>query len=197
VQEKSLNREYPFQDLRNEPDDHFVARTYLQFLWLPEVGKHQILSVLTRLSDVKHKSIMPLRLLVSSLLRVRGGNVSDSASTTSALHSYPHPLHDLLEPLLLTTRAASNKYHTELPQILSDGGGAGEMEETMMWFAINYEKGPEDDNSGDKTRSKDAQHHFEGPWIDESWRKAWLERLERRECVASSSAWTLLSMPNG
>jgi hypothetical protein len=47
-----------------------------------------------------------------------------------------------------------------LPQILSDGGGAGEIEENMMSFALNYE-----------------------PWIDEGWRKGWLERMERREYV--------------
>jgi hypothetical protein len=34
---KGLSRDYPFQDLHNEPEDQFVARTYLQFLWLPEV----------------------------------------------------------------------------------------------------------------------------------------------------------------
>ena len=37
AQEKSLKKDYPFQDLHEESDDHFVARTYLQFLWLPEV----------------------------------------------------------------------------------------------------------------------------------------------------------------
>jgi hypothetical protein len=35
---KSISKDYPFQNLSNETDDHFVARTYLQFLWLPEVG---------------------------------------------------------------------------------------------------------------------------------------------------------------
>jgi hypothetical protein len=38
VQEKSISREYPFSDLHNETPHHFVARTYLQFLWLPEVN---------------------------------------------------------------------------------------------------------------------------------------------------------------
>jgi hypothetical protein len=34
---KGISKDYPFQSLYNETDDHFVARTYLQFLWLPEV----------------------------------------------------------------------------------------------------------------------------------------------------------------
>ena len=37
TQEKTLCREYPFVDLDTESPDQFVQRTYLQFLWLPEV----------------------------------------------------------------------------------------------------------------------------------------------------------------
>ena len=107
---------------------------------------------------------MPLALLIPSLLRI----------SSASLSSLPHPLHTLLEPLLLTTRSAAAKYHVELPQILSDGGGAGEMEETMMWFAVNYEKGPEQNN---------AHENVDEPWRDDAWRTAWLERMERRECV--------------
>jgi len=37
TQEKTINRDYPFTDLHLEPADQYVVRTYLQFLWLPEV----------------------------------------------------------------------------------------------------------------------------------------------------------------
>jgi len=37
VQEKSIFRDYPFPDLSNESAEQFVVRSYLQFLWLPEV----------------------------------------------------------------------------------------------------------------------------------------------------------------
>ncbi|KAG0695151.1 hypothetical protein DFH29DRAFT_1083476 [Suillus ampliporus] len=52
----------------------------------------------------------------------------------------PHPLHVFIEPLLISLRAAANKYHNELPQILTDGGCAGEAEETVMWYALGYGK---------------------------------------------------------
>ena len=73
------------------------------------------------------------------------------ASSSQSLPTTPHALHVLLDQLLLSVRSSSNKYHVELPQILSDGGGAGETEENMMWFALNYEKadGDEDRISGD------------------------------------------------
>src|SRR5580700_10663674 len=103
---------------------------------------------------------MPLDGLVPSLLRV--------TSTTPT----PHPLNELLEPFLLTPRSISKKYHVELPQILSNGGGAGEMEESMMWYTLNHEKVDEDEVA-----------ELEGPWINEEWRKKWLERPEKRESV--------------
>lgn len=120
---------------------------------------------------------MPLCLLVPSMLRVNVASSSQPIPTT------PHPLHSFLDQLLLSPRSTSNKYHIELPQILSDGGGAGEMEESMMWFALNYEKTGQDE---DHTRLSGTTHS-EGPWIDENWRKRWLERMERRECVSSLS----------
>lgn len=103
---------------------------------------------------------MPLNLFVPSLRRVVG---LPSSSQT------PHSLHSLLDPLLQTTRTISNKYHVELVQILQDGGGAGEMEETMMWYALHHER------TCDNKQSKDE------PWMDEKWRQGWLERLEKRE----------------
>src|ERR1700722_73686 len=37
AQEKSIFHDYPFPDLSNESAEQFVVRSYLQFLWLPEV----------------------------------------------------------------------------------------------------------------------------------------------------------------
>ncbi|KAG6877131.1 hypothetical protein C0993_010083 [Termitomyces sp. T159_Od127] len=124
------------------------------------------------------KSIMPLNLLVPSLLRVTAG------------HAEPHPLHSHLKPLLQTARTASLKYRVELPQILSNGGGAGEIEETMMWYALSYEKADDDL----WTRTTDLR---EGPWEDEKWRTRWLERMERREFQIQILLYFLkLSLPD-
>ncbi|KAJ4485661.1 hypothetical protein J3R30DRAFT_3441047 [Lentinula aciculospora] len=162
-QEKSIIKEYPFTDLNNETPDQFVARTYLQFLWLPE-------------------SLMPLDLLVASLRRVQ------VASTSTDLLSSPHPLHALLDPLLLTARTAANKYQVELPQILDNNGGAGEIEETMMWFALSFEKANGDgQHERERTRtntgsSECSTQSAELPiWMDEKWRAKWIRRMERRE----------------
>ena len=112
---------------------------------------------------------MPLHLLVPSLQRIN----ASSASTSDASI---HPMHAFLVPLLLTTRSSANKYHTELPQILSDGGGAGEMEETMMWYALTHEK-------ADEETQNSLPESAEGPWVAPKWRQKYLERMERREYV--------------
>lgn len=123
---------------------------------------------------------MPLNLLVPSLQRVQ------VASTSTGSSSNPHPLHALLDPLLLTARTAANKFQVELPQILDNGGGAGEIEETMMWFALNFEKGP-DESQNERTRSntggsESSGHSMDSPlWMDEKWRSRWIGRMERRE----------------
>lgn len=40
AQEASLSKEFPFpaEELSKETPEEYVARTYLQFLWLPTVG---------------------------------------------------------------------------------------------------------------------------------------------------------------
>jgi len=38
TQEKQISTDYPFT-ITSEPLEQHVARTYLQFLWLPEVGQ--------------------------------------------------------------------------------------------------------------------------------------------------------------
>ena len=111
------------------------------------------------------QSIMPLHLLVPSLQRVNAPSASDASI---------HPMHAFLTPLLLSTRSSANKYHTELPQILSDGGGAGEMEETMMWYALTHEKADEETQSS-------LPESADGPWVIPKWRQKYLERMERRE----------------
>uniref|UniRef100_A0A0W0FPN7 DNA replication regulator Sld3 C-terminal domain-containing protein n=1 Tax=Moniliophthora roreri TaxID=221103 RepID=A0A0W0FPN7_MONRR len=113
---------------------------------------------------------MPLNLLMHSLKRV---NVASGSSQPEI--SQPHPLHALLDPLLHTPRSAANKYNVELPQILSDGGGAGEIEEAMMWYVLGYEKG---DKEYETIRDTSADRDV---WEDERWRKNWLQRMERRE----------------
>ncbi|KAJ7233099.1 hypothetical protein C8J57DRAFT_1382948 [Mycena rebaudengoi] len=135
AQEKIVSQEFPL-NVQNESPEEFVARMYLQFLWLPE-------------------SIMPLGLVAPSMLRVPWSDPSQ-----------PHPLHALLERLLLTTRAVTNKYHVELPYILANGGGEGEEEESVMWFAVTHEKSDNDE---------------EEPWRNDAWRSKWMERMERRE----------------
>ncbi|KAH7881133.1 uncharacterized protein C8R40DRAFT_19096 [Lentinula edodes] len=161
-QEKDINQEYPFIDLHKETPNQFVVRNYLQFLWLPE-------------------SLMPLDLLVTSLRRVQ------VASTSTDSLSTPHPLHALLDPLLLTARTAANKYQTELPQILDNNGGAGEIEETMMWYALNFERAHgEGQHERERTRtntgSSCSTQSAESPiWMDEKWRAKWIRRMERRE----------------
>ncbi len=75
-------------------------------------------------------------------------------------------MHHLLDTILLRSREASDKYRTELVQILADGGGAGELEESMMWYAWNYEKLPSDAPTEEQ---------------EEKWKRSWLDRLEQKE----------------
>ncbi|KIK70528.1 hypothetical protein GYMLUDRAFT_234983 [Collybiopsis luxurians FD-317 M1] len=158
VQEDGLNRDYPFTGLDHENPDQFVVRTYLQFLWLPE-------------------SIMPLNSLVPSMQRVQVA----SASPESLLS--PHPLHALLDPILLTARASANKYQVELPKILDNEGGDGEIEEAMMWYALSFEKASEND--------KDLPI-----WMNEKWRTKWIRRMERREVhIQILLNFLILSLP--
>ncbi|KAG1904243.1 uncharacterized protein F5891DRAFT_1013549 [Suillus fuscotomentosus] len=163
AQEKSLSRDYPFQDHDAADPALFVQRTYLHFLWLPH-------------------SIMPLSLFIPSLLRIRG--------TPDLAEDQPHPLHTFIEPLLLSLRAAANKYHNELPQILADGGGAGEAEESMMWYALGYEKV---DGSAERNEHLTGE---DNAMLEEKWRLGWLECMEQREVQIQILLYFLkLSLP--
>ena len=124
--------------------------------------------LLISIEQLVFKSITPLKLFIPCLLRVESGFSSCE----------PRPLHALLRPLLQTARSSSNKYHVELPKILSNGGGAGEIEEMTMWYALNYERA--DDELWTRTSAIG-----QGPWMDEKWRTGWIERMERRESVVS------------
>ena len=44
-----------------------------------------------------------------------------------------------------------------------------------MWYAVSHKLARED-----WTRSV-ASENDNGPWIDDKWRKNWLDRIERRE----------------
>ncbi|KAG2337259.1 hypothetical protein BDR05DRAFT_1005205 [Suillus weaverae] len=160
AQEKSLSRDYPLQDHDLADPALFVQRTYLHFLWLPH-------------------SIMPLSVFIPSLLRVR--------ATPDLAEDQPHPLHTFIEPLLLSVRAAANKYHNELPQILADGGGAGEAEESMMWYALGYEK---------VDASSEYLNREDNAMLEDKWRSGWLERMEQREVQIQILLYFLkLSLP--
>ncbi|KAL0580530.1 hypothetical protein V5O48_001517 [Marasmius crinis-equi] len=166
AQEKTIVKDYPFTDLSQETPDQYVQRTYLQFLWLPD-------------------SIMPLNRLVPAMRRV---NVASGSSQSEALQI--HPLHELLDPLLHTPRSAANKYHQEVPKILADGGGAGEVEEMTMWYALSYEKGEQGHEAVRGTNDE------AGVWEDEKWRTSWLQRMERREVqIQILLHFLLLSLP--
>lgn len=119
------------------------------------------------------KCLNPLAHLVISLQRLQP--VDSDLSIASDI-----TLHELLDPLLLSSRDASEKYRTELVHILADGGGAGEQEECMMWYAWNYEK----DGDGDAANEVES----------EKWKKRWLERLERREYVLSICVTQLIQL---
>ncbi|KAI9460648.1 hypothetical protein HD554DRAFT_2132718 [Boletus coccyginus] len=162
TQEKTIARDYPFTDLDLETPDQFVVRTYLQFLWLPE-------------------SIMPINLLVPSLHRVQDASPQSPDS--------PHPLHALLDPLLLSVRSVVAKYHTDLPEILVQDGGGGGLEECMMWYALGYEMS---EVGGDTT----STNNEDAIMLEEKLRNDWLERLERREVQLQVLLYLLkLSLP--
>jgi hypothetical protein len=89
----------------------------------------------------------------------------------------------LLVPVLLTTRGVSDKYNVDLAQLLEHGGSeeAG-LEESIMWYAWTLEK-----DDGDEARMKDrvtnGGEQARTGKQSEAWRKRWLKKLEKRECV--------------
>ncbi|KAH6912184.1 hypothetical protein BKA70DRAFT_1266916 [Coprinopsis sp. MPI-PUGE-AT-0042] len=212
--EKTISTEYPLDPFNgHESTGEFVQRTYSEFLWLPQ-------------------SIMPLHLLVPSIQRASppASSTSDSEPPSTSSSACPpsapgpHPLHAPLDEILLTSSSVTTKYQKELPQILIQGGGAGEMEETMMWYAVSHEKGfigPEQEASQSQTQwtgsqSQSQANGFESqdlgsqtqvpedgeqieidePWLNSRWRAKWLSRMERREVQIQILLYLLkLSLP--
>ncbi|KAG1843813.1 hypothetical protein DFJ58DRAFT_803976 [Suillus subalutaceus] len=165
AQEKSLSRDYPLQDHDLADPALFVQRTYLHFLWLPHYSQ-----------SCRSLYLFPL------FFRIQG--------TPDLVEDQPHPLHAFIEPLLLSLRAAANKYHNELPQILTDGGGAGEAEESMMWYALGYEKV---DASAERSEHLNRD---DNAMLEDKWRSGWLERMEQREVQIQILLYFLkLSLP--
>ncbi|THV08179.1 hypothetical protein K435DRAFT_847070 [Dendrothele bispora CBS 962.96] len=167
--EKSLSKDFPFIVNGDEDPQQYVERTYLQFLWLPE-------------------TLMPLKLLVPALRRVKDASSQESEE--------PHPLHTLLGRLLLTARSISEKYH-DLPALLDklsgeeDGKAIGEeeemaIEEAMASYALSYEKSSGDQQArlGDVTEQQQQQRSEADSvptWMDPKWRRTLIQRMERRE----------------
>jgi hypothetical protein len=141
----------PKQTEEENPSD-FIIRRYLETVWLPEVFDSPHADHKPLLIVPIPQSLMPLSHFIHSLRRV----------ALAEKDSYSHPLVPLISTILLTLENIENKYRLELPQILQDGGGEGEVEETMMWFTWNHEK-PHDGMD------------------EEKWIKRWLDRLEKRE----------------
>ncbi|GJJ11489.1 hypothetical protein Clacol_005722 [Clathrus columnatus] len=76
---------------------------------------------------------------------------------------------EVFKPLLLPADAIREKYHVQLSQVLQDEGGAGEIEETMMWFAYGNERYHREAEEGGEAQVGTA-------------RKKWLTNMEYREC---------------
>ncbi|KZS88042.1 hypothetical protein SISNIDRAFT_490557 [Sistotremastrum niveocremeum HHB9708] len=76
-------------------------------------------------------------------------------------------LQSMILPLLKTSRQTQDKFHRDLSSILENGEGGGDIEESMMWFVWGHEKYAE-------AEGESADHELK-------WRKAWLEKLEKRE----------------
>lgn len=125
------------------------------------------------------QSIMPLQFLIPALLRAT--SASGPAATPSpqeqvaGLHDH-HPLHSLLQPILLASRAASQKYHTRIPGVISEEGEPADPEEEYVWYAYHKDKVGEDE----RERQADGQDEYEA---QERLKHAWLEKYERREYV--------------
>ncbi|KAJ7837693.1 hypothetical protein B0H13DRAFT_2421355 [Mycena leptocephala] len=168
TQEKPISHEYPL-NVKNESCEDFIAQTYFRFLWLPEA------SVTAGIGIV----LIYLHTIVNNAARAPCA-IHVARTRSSRQHHNPTPAPFPLERLFLTTRAVTNKYHVELPYILANGGGEGEEEESVMWFAVTHEK----------------SENEEEPWLNETWRSKWMERMERREVQVQILLYMLkLSLP--
>ena len=117
---------------------------------------------------------MPLQFLIPAMLRVTTSTSPSSPNPSQQEHERQpptaHPLHALLSPVLLTSRATSQKYHTRIPQLFDEEKEPEGPEEEYIAYAYEKDKVPEEESSEDF----EAQDRI---------KVAWLEKYERREYV--------------
>lgn len=131
---------------------------------------------------------MPLRFLVPALMRVSATATSTSTLTltsplsakeasTSSPSPGAHPLHTLLDSILLTSRAASQKYHARVRRLLLEENEPADSEEEYMWYAYHKDKiGTDEQESAHALSEEQAEYE-----VQERLKNAWLEKFERRE----------------
>ena len=130
---------------------------------------------------------MPLRFLVPALMRVSATATSTSTLTltsplsakeasTSSPSPGAHPLHTLLDSILLTSRAASQKYHARVRRLLLEENEPADSEEEYMWYAYHKDKiGTDEQESAHAPSEEQAEYE-----VQERLKNAWLEKFERR-----------------
>jgi hypothetical protein len=120
---------------------------------------------------------MPLRFFAPVIQRLLTPSSLDSTSKSS---STPPDMVGVLDPMLLTVRTCASKYARDIPEILAQEDTPEEeleAEESLIWYAFNHEKAPEQTSASTSTfPSTEAEHND-----DETWRKRWLGRMEKRE----------------
>ncbi|KAH9923542.1 uncharacterized protein B0H18DRAFT_1179302, partial [Fomitopsis serialis] len=171
AQERALNDEVVCYDEEHSITGAaiYARQVYLRFLWFPE-------------------SIVPLRALVASLLRIQSPTTSPCSS--SGVPS--HPLHDLLRPLLLTPRSTSQKYHSRINRLIEDDRHSEDNEEQMLWLAYRNAKG----DAELEQQTQDASGAVSMFDAEEAWKDRWLARMEQREVqVQIILHFLLLSLP--
>lgn len=91
---------------------------------------------------------------------------SSSSDTTDILRR-------VLQTLILTPRAASQKYQEHIPRLLVDEDAVPDLEANLLWYAVKYEKTEFEDDADEQQQAL----------AEEKWKDAWLERVEKRESV--------------
>ena len=100
------------------------------------------------------------------------------AATTAA-----HPLHALLAPVLLTSRAAAQKYHTRIPQLFAEESPPEGPEEEFIVYAYEKDKVPEEEHHPPAAAEDGAGAGADDFDTQERIKALWLEKFERREYV--------------
>ncbi|KAK7679006.1 hypothetical protein QCA50_017950 [Cerrena zonata] len=79
----------------------------------------------------------------------------------------------VFQALLLTPRAASQKYHEHIPRLLVDEDAEPDLEANLLWYAVKYEK----------TEIGEGADEHQQELAEEKWKNTWLERVEKREVL--------------